>query len=131
MFRQTLRHLFLSLIFTGLLGLSSTPVLSVEPPSTIRFELTLSNTAGALEGPKRVDVQLRSDEDVIWDETHFNVPFIEGHATLILGSSNTLTPNALDISTPNFTILVEGDEVSINVHAVPYAIRAYSAEYVS
>jgi tetrahydromethanopterin S-methyltransferase subunit H len=131
MFKRVLRTFFFSLILMGLFCFLSVPVAAVEPPNTIRFELTLSNSAGPLEGPKRVDIQLRSEDDVQWSETHFNVPFIEGQSTLILGSENHLTPNAFNIASPNFAILVEGDEVSINVHAVPYAVRAYSAEYVS
>jgi hypothetical protein len=101
------------------------------PPARILLQATIADGDELLEGRRRVIVKLYEDETPTnWKEIHKNVVFTEGICTLNLGEHIPFTQKDLDVSTPNFRLVIEGEELPVPLSSVPYAIRAAYAEEV-
>jgi hypothetical protein len=104
-------------------------VIATSPPVTIYLHASLSNEGGPLEGEKKVTVRLFSGEEKKeWVEIHKEVDFVNGNCYLNLGAINPFSAELLDISTPNFRLVIEGEEVIVPINSVPYALRAQTVE---
>ncbi len=106
-------------------------IYAADAPLKVTLQATLSNSAGPIQGTKRVTVKLYSNtQSQAWQEVHKTVEFRDGMFMVILGDKTPLTPAVLNVSTPNFHLVVEGEETVVTINAVPYAIKAQFAEKI-
>jgi hypothetical protein len=101
------------------------------PPPTITLQAILSNDTGLLEGKKRVTVRLYDGDDrTAWEEIHKGSLFVNGACVLNLGRLMPFKAEDFDISTPNFRMIVDGEEIVVTLNSQPYAMRARTTDSV-
>ncbi|MFC1771639.1 hypothetical protein ACFLZV_07120, partial [Candidatus Margulisiibacteriota bacterium] len=106
-------------------------IIGVSPPLSIFLQAQLSDESGPLEGTRKVTVHLYSDNQLQdWVEVYKEVEMINGSCSLTLGEVSSLTADILNIASPNFRLIIEGEEVIIPIHSVPYALRAVSVDTI-
>ncbi|MFC1770865.1 hypothetical protein ACFLZV_03165, partial [Candidatus Margulisiibacteriota bacterium] len=124
------KALLICLVFISVF-LVKTIVLAAPPPAKILLSATIADDNVLLEGKRQIVVKLFSGNQVTtWQELHKSIDFQQGVCTLNLGSITPFTTDNFDILTPNFRLLVDGQELEIPVGSVPYAFRAAYAEEI-
>ncbi len=102
------------------------------PPATITLQAKFSQGDELLDGIYRVDISLYSGENYQqdWSEVHKSVNFENGFCQLRLGEINPFDPEDFEIRTPNFSILINGQETRVTLNSVPYAMRSHMTDSV-
>ncbi|RAP33288.1 hypothetical protein DID75_02725, partial [Candidatus Marinamargulisbacteria bacterium SCGC AG-410-N11] len=122
----------------------TTPTLAkTDIPLTIQLQLVTSNIETHTARLTVAIVSENATYDVTkhWTDEFFEVPFVNGRATVVLGApkydqyknlvTKKLTPDLFKITSPNF--LWKSSESTWNkaaIHSVPYALMAGSVDYI-